>query len=157
MSNGRHNNNQVASSVPFDNTDTDFESTNVQDVLEEIGTTASPPFSFGRSGNNSSGTWMQRVGGAPSNRSGVNVGFSDPKLVKVNCNTEDANTYELGIYQHQGDEINLTLITTVSIISSRNGSFLLDVPLTEDWQLGVRIESGSAKNIGVDITLGGKS
>lgn len=148
--------NPVAQEIPFDNTVTDFDSDNLQDVIVEIGNTASPPFSFGRSGNSSSGTWMLRVGGAPSNRSGVNVGFSDPKLIKVNSNTEDANTYELGIYQHQGDEINLTLVTTVSVVANRNGSFILDIPLTQGWQIAVKIETGSAKNIGVDLTLSGK-
>ena len=157
MSRGRSDNSQVASSVPFDNTGTEFEAEDVQAAIEEIGNTASPPFSFGRSGNNASGTWLTRVGGAPSNRSGVNVPFIDSKVVKISSNSENLDTYDIGIYQHDGDSINLTLIATVSVVASRQESFDVSLPLTTGRQLAVRIVSGSAKNIGVDLTLTGKA
>lgn len=144
---------QVAEETPFDNTGTDFVSNNVQNVIEEIGTSASPGYSFGRAGNNNPGTYLNRPGGVPSNTTGITVGFSNPILRKVVVATENLDTYTLNIYEHEGNSINLTLLTTVSVTLSRSETFNVDVTVTQGRQLAVQIASGSARNIGVDLNL----
>lgn len=150
---------QVASETPFDNEGTPFSSDNVQDALEEVGVSASPGFGFGRSGNVSRNTWLQRAGGVPSNRTGVTVGINNPVLSRIDIGNEDVDTFDVSIYQHDGDGINLVLLTTVSVVSARTASFTSDdfglVSATQGKQIAVRITSGSAKNIGVDLTLKG--
>ena len=155
----RNHASQVARSTPFDNTGTEFESDNVQDALEEVGVSASPGFGFGRSGNVSANTWLQRTGGVPSNKTGVTIGIGNPVLTRVDVGNEDVGTFDVGIYEHEGDETNLTLLTTISVTSSRTASFTETdfglVTATKGRQLAVRVTSGSAKNIGVDVTLKG--
>jgi hypothetical protein len=147
----------VARAVPFDNAGTDFVSDNVQDALLESGVSASPGFNFGRSGNNSANTWMQVVGGVPSNRAGITVALNSPEIKQVFVANEDISTFDITIYEHEGNEVNLTTLTTVSIVSARSGSFTLSVPVTSGRQLAVRITNGSARNINVGLQLAGSS
>ena len=48
---GRDSYSPVAASIPFDNSTNGFDSDNVQEAIEETRASASPGFSFGRSGN----------------------------------------------------------------------------------------------------------
>jgi hypothetical protein len=161
MSTRRGASTQVARSTPFDNSTNEFEATNVQDAIEEIGVSASPGFGFGRSGNVTSGTWLLRTGSVPSNKTGVTMGINNPKLKQIDIGNEDISTFDIGIYEHEGNEINLTLLATVSVVSARTGSFTVldfgEVIATQGRQLAVRITAGSAKNLGVDVTLIGQS
>jgi hypothetical protein len=150
---------QVAEGVPFDDSNVDFTADNVQDAIEEledaVAVSASPGFSFGRNGNLPTNTWLLRPGGVPSNKTGINVGITGPYLKKITCATENQDTYNITIYQHDGDEVNLTSITTKTITSSRKEVFDVDISLTYDKQLAVRVTSGSATNLGVDLQLSG--
>lgn len=146
---------QVAESTPFDNSDNGFDSDNVQEAIEEIGASASPGFGFGRSGNLPNGTWLYRIGSVISNRSGVTVFITNAIISQIACSTENLNTYDVTVYEHDGDELNLTAITTVSVVNSRKAIFSLAAPVTTNKQLAVRITSGSAKNLGVDLQLKG--
>lgn len=152
---------QVASETPFDNSTNGFVADNVQDAIEETKVSASPGFGFGRSGNVSSNTWLLRTGGVPSNKTGVAMGISNPQLKQIDVGSEDVDTFDIAIYEHEGNEVNLTLLTTVSIISARTASFDVNdfgtVNATQGRQLAVRITNGSAKNLGVDVTLIGQS
>ena len=158
MSTRRGSSTQVASSVPFDNESNGFSSTDVQGAIEEIGASASPGFSFGRSSANS-GTWLNRVGEIPSNRTGVTIGINSPVVVNVFTSSENVETYTVGIYEHDGDSINLTLLGTVSVTSARGGLFDVNFATTKGKQLAVRIISsvGILQNIGVDIILKGNN
>lgn len=145
----------VASSIFFDNDGTDFEATNVQDAIEEIGAAASPGFSWGRSGNSNAGTWLSNET-VPSNRSGRTAAFADPRLVRVFSATEDVASYTIEIYEHEGDSVNLTLLTSFSVTSSRTGdSGNIDISVTQGRQLAVQVTSGSCKNIIVGAILKG--
>lgn len=160
MSTRRANPTAVASSVPFDNAGNGFDSDNVQEAIEEIGASASPGFSFGREGSSGNGTWLRRVGNIESNRTGVAIPISNPRLTRISCGTENIATYQVGIYEHEGNSINLTLLTTVSVTASRFETFTVDVPATEGKQLAVRClnpMSGNPNNLGVDIVLSGGS
>jgi hypothetical protein len=147
---------QVAESTPFDNTGNDFDADNVQAAIEEIGASASPGFSFGRSSANN-GTWLRRVGEIPSNRTGVTVGIQNPEVSQIFVSNENIETYTVGIYEHDGDSINLVQLGTVSVTSARGGNFNVSFPTSQGKQIAVRIETviGSLQNIGVDVILKG--
>jgi len=151
---------QVAESIPFDNDGNGFDSDNVQEAIEEIGASASPGFSFGREGSSGNGTWLRRVGNIESNRTGVAIPISNPRITRISCGTENVATYDVGVYEHEGNSINLTLLTTVSVISSRFETFTVDIAATEGKQLAVRClnpSAGNPNNLGVDIVLSGGS
>lgn len=152
----------VAEGIPFDNDTNSFVADDVQAAIEEVndkvGISASPGYSFGKAGNISSGTWLLRTGSVPSNKSGVNVGLYNAEVVQISTGSEDLNTYTLQIWQHDGDEVNSTLITSVNITSSRKEVFTLTgASLTRNKHVAVKLSSGSAKNIGVDLQITGTS
>ena len=161
MNTGAINKSQVAETTPFDNDNTDFVSDNVQDVIVElsntVSTSASPGFSFGRSSNVGANTWLQITGSVPSNRTGIPVAIQNASLALVSVGNENISTFDITIYEHEGDQINLTTLTTVSVVSARTGNFLVDVPVTTGRQLAARVTSGSARNIGVSLQLKGES
>ena len=154
----RQHSTQVASSIPFDNENTEFSSTNVQDAIQEIGASASPGFSFGRS-SATSGTWLNRVGEIPSNRTGVRIGINNPIVTDVSVSCENIETYTVGIYVHDGDSINLQLLGTVSVVAARGGVFQVNYPTVKNKQLAVRVttSNGNIQNIGVDVILKGSN
>lgn len=143
----------------FDAGATDLVSTKtgpaIRELRNKITNSASPGYSFGRSGNISTNTWLFRPGSVPSNKTGITIGFANPEIKKVNAASEDADTYNIGIYEHDGDEINLTLLTTLSVTASRSETFDISVSATQGKQLAVRITSGSVKNPGIDLELSG--
>lgn len=148
--------NPVAKEIPFNNKNTDFESKNVQDVLVEIGASASPGFSWGRSGNNSSGTWLLNEG-VPSNRSGRIIFVNNPELFAIFVNTRDLATYTISIYEHQGDEINLTLLDTLSVVNSRGAFKLTSINITQGRQLAIQITAGSGQDMVAGVILKGSA
>lgn len=148
--------NPVARSVPFDNTDNGFSSTDVQNAIEEIGISASPGFSWGRSGNATSGTWLQNES-VPSNKSGRYIAIDNPKIVEIFASNEDISTYTVQIYEHEGNEINLTLIGSLTVTSARGGSAKVNIPITKGRQLALIISSGSVRNIVAGVIIKGDS
>lgn len=145
----------------FDNTGTDLTSTKtgpaIRELATNVGQSASPGFSWGRSGNLSTNTWLQNEG-VNSNRSGRTVIFDNPEITRIFVSTENLNTYTISIYEHEGDQINLTLLTTLSAVSSRTAdSGPITVAVTEGRQLAVRITSGTARNMVVGMTLAGEN
>lgn len=148
----------VAKSIPFDNENNEFNSTDVQGAIEEIGASASPGFSFGRS-SAVSGTWLNRVGEIPSNRTGVTVGITSPVVRQVFVSCENVETFTIGIYSHDGDSINLQLLGSVDIVSNRVGVFLVNFPTTTLKQIAARVitASGVVQNLGVDVILTGNN
>lgn len=147
---------QVAESTPFNNETNGFTSDNVQGAIEEIGASASPGFSFGRSGNVSNNAWLRRPGNVPSNRAGVTIPISNPVITQISCSNRNVDTYDILIYEHEGNQVNLTLLTTVSVVSARGDVFNVNIVATEGKQLAVRLgNSGSVRDIGVDIVLKG--
>ena len=145
--------------VYYDNADCDLVAEDVKSALDElcdrVATSASPGFGFGRSGNVSAGTWLLRTGSVPSNKTGVAMAITDPVVVLVSVGNEDISTFDIEIYEHEGSEINLTLLGTVSIISARTAFFSVNYSGTTGKQIAVKLSSGSAKNPGVDLQLSG--
>ena len=145
----------VAKSVPFDNTGTDFVSSDVQAALEEIGVSSSPSFSFGRSGKVGSGTWLQ-CETVPSNITGRFIPLTNPKLSDLYVSNENVGTYTVEVYEHDGDNTNLTLKYTLTVTSARGNSISnIGVPMTKGKQVAVRIGSGSPKNVVCGLIIKG--
>lgn len=149
---------QTAEGVPFDNDTNGFISDNTQEAIEELKdtviTSASPGFSFGRASNVNSGTWLQ-CETVPSNKAGRYVYIQSPVIKRLFVSSENISTFTIEIYEHEGDEINLTLLSSSSITSSRGGVFSLNVSVTTGRQLALKISSGSARNIVAGLELSG--
>lgn len=146
----------IAGRVKFDNSSNGFSSDNVQDAIEEIGASASPGFSFGRNGNLSQNTWLRRPGNVPSNRAGVTINISSPTIVKVACANRNVETYDVEVYEHDGNQSGLTLLGTVTVTGATSDAFVVSFSATEGRQLAVRLGStatGNVRDLGVDLTL----
>lgn len=148
---------QVAESIPFDNDSNGFSSDNVQDAIEEIGASASPGFSFGRSGKVSTNSWLRRPGNVPSNRAGVTIPIDNPEIISVACSNRNVDNYTISVYEHDGNQTNLTLLGSVSVVNATGGIFPVSFSATKGKQLAVRITAGSARDIGVDLVLVGNN
>jgi hypothetical protein len=149
---------QVATQIPFDNDGTDLISEDVQSAIEElddqVGVAASPGFSWGRSGNSSSGTWMLNDS-VPSSRTGRTVNLLDPVITAISIANEDISTFDITIYEHDGDSINLTSLGTVSVVAARSYNTFISFPVTPGKQLALAVTAGSARNIVIGLQLSG--
>jgi len=153
----------VADSVPFDkdnDPDCEFVSDTVQEVIEElcnrISNSASPGFTWGRSGNVNNNSWLLNDS-VPSNKAGRTVALVDPEITQIFVANEDINTFDIGIYEHEGDEINLTLLGTVNVVAGRSATFSVSFTVTSGRQLATRVTSGSAKNLVIGCQIRGST
>lgn len=146
-----------ASNVTFNNSSNGFSSDNVQGAIEESGASASPGFSFGRSGSVSAGTWLRRPGNVPSNRAGVTIPIDNPIVSELSCSNRNIDTYTLEIWEHEGNLTNDVLLGTITVTSARGGTFSVNFPTTKGKQLAVRLASGggSVRDLGADIVIKG--
>jgi hypothetical protein len=154
---------EVSRSIPFDNATNGFTSTDAQAAIEEVNnkvlTSASPGFSYGRSGVTGPGTFLQ-CETVPSNVSGRWVYISNAVVKKVFVSNELAITYKLEILYHDGNEIGLTSLGTVTIAASRGGAFNVNWSVPTSKQLAIRIATDSTdspKNIVCGLELSGTS
>ena len=111
---------EVASSIFYDkdnNPACDLESDNVQDAIDELcintSLSASPGYAFGRSGNRVANDWLNIYGQIRSNRTGIPFGLNNGRIIEIWAGNEDINTFDITIYEHQGDSVGLTSLTTV--------------------------------------------
>jgi len=150
----------VSRSIPYDDTiQVPLSGTeNVQDILDwiknRIAISASPGFTWGRSGNVVSGTWLQNDT-VPSNTTGRQIGLTDAKIERVFLANEGVSTYSLEIYEHDGTTF--TLLTTV-VNTAVNVSYVDLMPpiaVTTGKMLAVKLSAGSAKNIVFCAVLSG--
>lgn len=128
--------------------------------LTEGGSGASPGFSFGREGSSAAGTWLRRSGNIECNRTGIPIMVTDPVISRIACGTENISNYTVTIYEHEGNSINLTTLTSVSVTTSDGRFKIFDVNIsaTEGKQLAARVTANSAgnpNNLGVDIVIKG--
>jgi len=133
-----------------------FTKKTLQEALEELGylttTYASPGFTWGRSGAIPAGTWLQNDT-VPSNITGRHVFLTSAKIKKIFIANENINTFNLEIYEHDGTTY--TLLTTVTVTSLRKVSFALDVSVTFNKEIAIKVSSGSCKNIVCGLIITG--
>jgi hypothetical protein len=160
MSTRRGSSTQVADSVPFDNdvAQIDNSPSTVQEAIEnlanDVATSASPGFSFGRASNVNNGTWLL-CETVPSNKSGRFVYITNAVVEKIFVSSEDIATYDLEIWYHEGNSVNANLIATVSVVNSRGGAFTVGQSVPTNTQLAVKLVNGSAKNVVAGLELSG--
>lgn len=145
----------------FDPQATGLVSTKTGPAIRELSTnvsqSASPGFSWGKSGNLSTNTWLLNDS-VPCNKAGRTITFNNAKIVRIFSASEDLDTYTLTIYEHEGNEVNLTSLTTLVVSASRTGdSGTISINVTTDMQLAVRVTSGSVKNLVVGMILEGEN
>lgn len=148
----------IAEDVEFDPSNCEALTTdNVQEAIDElcnvVAVSASPGFTWGKSGNVSSNTWLLNDT-VPSNKTGRVVFLNSATLEKVFVSNENVNTFDLEIYEHDGTTF--TLITTVSIVAQRAQSFTIaSLALTANKELAVKLVNGSGKNVVCGCLLSG--
>lgn len=113
---------------------------------------ASPGFTWGRSGNIPTNTWLLNDT-VPSNKAGRRVFLANAQVINVFVSNETSGTFDVGVYEHTGGVP--SLIGTVSVVSARGGSFTTAFAITTDSELATRVTSGSAKNIQVGLIISG--
>jgi hypothetical protein len=147
---------QDASDTDYDNASSGLVATDVQAAIDELalssGTTASPGYSFGRSGNVGSGSYLLNET-VPSNIAGRPVYLTTAKITDISVSSEQVDTFNVRIEEHNG--VTFTTLTTVSIVAARSGIFSVNIPVTTGKMIAVKISSGSAKNPVVTVQLKG--
>jgi len=153
----------VARAVPFDNSTNGFVSTNTQGAIEEIKTSAiisaSPGFSFGRSGVTGTGTYLQ-CETVPSNVSGRWVYVYNAVINAVFIANELTTTFTIEVLYHDGNGTGLTSVGTVTVTAAKGGDFPVSWSVPHDKQLSIRVattSANSAKNIVCGLQLSGTS
>ena len=148
----------------FDKTNTEMVSEDVESAIKELynsgGNSVTPGVGFSRRGQltGTQAPWLL-AGDNYSNITGQPFGYYNGELKEIWTGNQDLSTYGVSVYYHYGDETNLTLLTTVSVVNSRIQSFsdtdfgLIQVP--KDSQLAVRIVSGTCKDVSVFLNLAG--
>lgn len=150
-----------AFTTPYDNANCDLDAENVQEAIDELcanqNVSASPGFSFGRFGAVVAGTWLRRPGNVPSNRAGVSIPLSNPRIRLISCSNQNIDTYTLEIWEHDGDLVGATLLTSITVTAARGGDFPVDVAASQNRQLAVRLSttSGFVRDLGCDVVLKG--
>jgi hypothetical protein len=151
----------IAKSVPFDNSSNGFTSTDVQGAIEELksnaAVSASPGFSFGRSGVSTAGTYLQNET-VPSNISGRWVYIQNAAVTHVFVSNELTTTYTIEILYHDGNGIGLTSLGTVTVTTAKGEDFPVNWPVPHNKQIAVRIATTTAnspKNVVCGLQLTG--
>jgi hypothetical protein len=120
--------------------------TSVQDALDnlykKVNVSASPGFTWGRSGTNPGGTWLLNDT-VPSNKSGREVFLYNSVIEKVYVANQDANSIKIGVYYHNGDSVGLTLLGTVTTGAVRSQDFTVSYSVPKGVQLALKIENNT--------------
>jgi len=152
---------QIAKTVPFDNATNGFVSTDTQAAIEEVLntvlTSASPGFSFGRSGVCTAGTYLQNET-VPSNISGRWVYLNNGIVTDVYITNELTTTYTIEVLYHSGNGVGLTSLGSVTVTAAKGAHFSVSWPVPNDKQIAVRVGLASAnspKNVVCGLQLSG--
>lgn len=150
-----------AEQISYDNTDSDLTAINVQDAIDELAgqvqTGASPGFSFGRSNTVNQGTYLL-CETVPSNVAGRWVYVNNAYVRKVFVANELSTTFTLDVYYHDGNNLNETLLGSVTVTSANGGVFTVNWAVPLNKQLSIKVAAGSAnaaKNIVAGLELAG--
>lgn len=144
--------------IPFDPTGTTLVSTEtgpaIRELANTVGVSASPGFTWGRSGNSTSGTYLQNDT-VPSNVTGRGIFLIGGSITNISIANENVNTFDIKVQEHDGTTY--TDLTTVSIVAARSGNFPVAIPVTTGKELAILVNSGSGKNIVVALHLKGST
>ena len=86
--------------------------------------------------------------GVASNKAGLPVQLTNPKLYEISATNETSDTYTLEVVEHTGNLGSVNVIGTLTVTAATSGSTTLVTPATISLsQVGVRVGSGSVKNV----------
>lgn len=124
-------------------------------IPESAGSGASPGFSFGRSGNVSSGAYLLNEG-VPSNTTGRPINLSNGRITQISISNENVNTFSIRLEEHDG--VTFTTLGTFTVTASRSTSFAnLNIPISANKEMSAKVQSGSGKNIVVTVYVKGNA
>lgn len=87
----------------------------IEEIAKQIIASAGKPsYTFGRDGNHPDGTWLD-ADGKPSNKVGIPFGLNNGTLIELWIGNENLTEFTVGLYEHEGDEVNLTLLASVTV------------------------------------------
>lgn len=128
----------------------------VQEFLEylvnSVAISASPGFTWGRSGNAPSDTYLLNDS-VPSNTTGRIVPISSGVIAQVFVATETLDTWVLAIEKRSG--VTFTEIGTISLSSQRTKVQSTSIAVTLGDELALKVKSGSCKNPVVGLIIKG--
>jgi hypothetical protein len=131
----------------------------IDNIYQQTQVAASPGFTWGRSGTSTPNTWLLNDS-VPSNNSGRTVFLNNAEIQNIFVANQDATAgIDLGIYSHEGDEVNLTLLGTVTTAATRSNTFSVAFSIAVDKQIAIKIMPGSSqsKNIVVGALIRGSN
>jgi len=149
---------QVAESTPYDDTLESplTSSDDVQAIIDylknKVATSASPGFTWSRSGNIPNSAWLLNDS-VPSILSGRLIFLNNAEIKKVFIANQNAVILTIGIYSHDGDGNNITLLGTVTTAAQRSSTFTVTYPVALNKQIAIQLEASSA-NAGTNIVVG---
>jgi hypothetical protein len=126
-----------------------------RDEFEQTGVAsnvASPGFSFARTGNVNSGTYLLN-GPNPSNVVPKSIFLTDPQLLAVSVNSSQSSTCVISVEEVNGAVF--TEIATVTLTAQQSNESVFNLTLTKGNGLAVKIKSGSIKNPDVVLIISG--
>ena len=114
-----------------------------------IQNSASPGFTWARSGAVPANTWLLKDS-IPSNVSGKICPLLNANIVKIDVANQDATSgIIIEVYTHDGDSVNLTLIGSVTTAATRSNTFTVSLAVAQSKQIALKLSASSAagKNI----------
>lgn len=122
-------------------------------ISQKVTVSASPGFTWGRSGTATNGTYLLNDG-VPSNVAGRQVPVTTGVITTVFVDSELPRTFNISIFKHTDP---FTILVTVSIIAAKGGTFNIPLPptVTSADILGARVTAGSPRNPVVGIIIRG--
>lgn len=120
---------------------------------------SSPNFVFSKPGAIAPGDYLSSEN-IDSSVCGVPVLFSGGKVAEAAVMTSAEATYDVGVYQHDGQGINSQLLGQFSVTSGGSKIFSLDLPVIYDSanvQLAIKVISGTPSDLRVSLVVRGNA
>jgi len=147
-----------AESIPFDPLTSGLTSTEVGPAIRELASnssiTVSPGFTWGRSGNAPTGTYLLNDS-VPSNVTGRVVPVSGGAIMTIFVATETVGTWVLAIQKRSG--ASFVEIGTVTMTAQRTKTQQVTISVTLGDELALYVKTGSCKNPVVGLIIKGST
>jgi len=113
---------------------------------------SSPAFQFTRAGPLFAGDWLY-VGENPSNITGKRNNLYNSAIEGVHIAVSQPDTFTLGVYHHDGNLLNNTLVDTFAVVALNGADFVdLGLVVPKSKQMAMKIELGTITN-GIDAGI----
>lgn len=129
-----------------------MEDNGVETPIESVGVPASPGFTWGRSGNTNTSTYLQNDT-VPSNVTGRLITFSNASIRKVLVANSQNSTVTITVQEHDG--VTYTDLASVSLVAERTKQQDFTTPITTGKMLAVKVTAGTCTDPVVGVILDG--